>query len=76
VKKAAHIFGMLSDLYGELVPEERDFCLGVRAMILRNYPEAVMYFERLAAKYSNERIISNLNEARRRAALAQQQAQQ
>lgn len=75
IKKAAHIFGMLSDLYGEFVPAERDFCLGVRAMILRNYPEAVIHFGRLAEKYPEEqRIIANYQEARRRAGMAERQA--
>lgn len=65
VRYAAHIFGMLSDFYGEYDPSERDFYLGVRAMIRQEHAEAEMLFARaLKAKPGNEKIIVNLKAAR------------
>ena len=66
-RHAAHIFGMLSDFYGEYDPSERDFYLGVRAMIRREYAEAEMFFLRaLQVRPDNERISANLKAARAR----------
>ena len=62
---AAHIFGMLSDFYGEYDPAERDFYLGVRAMIRREYAQAEHFFSRaLQARPGNDRIAANLKAAR------------
>ena len=58
---------MLSDFYGEYDPSERDFYLGVRAMIRREYAEAEMFFLRaLQVRPDNERISANLKAARAR----------
>ena len=65
-RHAAHIFGILSDLYGDYDPAERDFYLGVRAMILRDYRVAASCFERAYKVRPDERIKMNLQEARRR----------
>jgi tetratricopeptide (TPR) repeat protein len=65
-RQAAHIFGILSDLYGDYDPAERDFFLGVRAMILRDYRAAVNCFERAYQVRPDERIKANLQEALRR----------
>ena len=66
LRQAAHIFGILSDLYGNYDPSERDFYLGVRAMLLRDYRTAVSCFERAYNVRPNEKIGLNLKEARRR----------
>ena len=66
VRHAAHIFGILSDLYGDYDPAERDFYLGVRAMILRDYKTAVICFERAYKVRPDKKIEANLQEARRR----------
>ena len=66
-KHAAHIFGMLSDLYGNYDPTEREFYLGIRAMILKDYTSAVRHFEVTAKVRPDANIKANLNEARRRA---------
>ena len=60
LRHAAHIFGILSDLYGEYDPAERDFYLGVRAMILREYRGAVFYFDRAYKIRPDKRIEMNL----------------
>ncbi len=65
-QKAAYIFWKLADLYGRYNPAERDFYLGVSAMILRNYQTAVSCFERACKVRPDERIRLNLEEARRR----------
>ena len=65
ISYAAHIFGMLSDFYGEYDPAERDFYLGVRAMIRREHADAERFFTRaLQARPDDKRILANLQAAR------------
>ena len=62
---AAHIFGMLSDFYGEYDPAERDFYLGVRAMIRKEYADAENFFARaLQGRPDDAKIMANLKAAR------------
>ena len=64
---AAHIFGMISDFYGLYDTAERDFYLGVRAMIRNEYAMAEQYFYRaLQVHPENRRLKANLDEARRK----------